>query len=81
MTCDLRHRVMELGTRLGWRRDEVVAFAESLAGRPWDTCEEAELEAVRQEYEAIQREIAAKRLRRRLLAEEILAQEYRGQEP
>ncbi len=80
-TCELRRRVMELGTGLGWRRDEVVAFTESLTGHAWGACGDAELEAVCREYEAIQREIAAKRLRRRALAEAILAQGHRGQEP
>ncbi len=64
LRCALRRRTMEIGMSLGWRTDEVVAFAECLTGRAWDACGQAELEVVCDEYEAIRRVIAAKRLRR-----------------
>ena len=69
----LRERVLTLGTQLGWRPNEIIAFAQGVTGRRWQDCRPAELEAVRDEYLAIQRAIEAKLLRRRARADTLLA--------
>jgi hypothetical protein len=59
----LRAAVLRLGARLGWSARDVAAFAEALCGQPWACLGPAELEAVRDEYLALLRVIAAKAVR------------------
>lgn len=77
----LREQVLALGIQLGWRQNEVIAFAEGVTGRRWQDCGPAELAAVRDEYLTIQRAIEAKRLCRRRLADALLAGQRTGGEP
>jgi len=81
LVCVLRERVLALGTQLGWRQDEVIAFAEGVTGRHWQECGPAELAAVRDEYLTIQRAIEAKLLLRRALADALLAERCVGGQP
>ena len=81
LVCVLRERVLALGTQLGWRPNEVIAFAEGVTGRHWQECGPAELAAVRDEYLAIQQAIEGKLLRRRVLADAVLAVHRIGGQP
>ena len=81
LDCALRERVLGLGTQLGWRPNEVIAFAQGVTGRRWLDCGPAELEAVRDEYLAIQHAIEAKLLRRRARADALLAERCVKEEP
>lgn len=81
LECALRERVLALGAQLGWREDDVIAFAEGLTGRRWQECGPAELAAIRDEYLAIQRAIEAKLLRRRALAGALHAERRIGGQP
>jgi hypothetical protein len=74
----LRAHVFALGAELGWRPDEVVTFAESVTGRSWRACGPVHLEAVRDEYLAIRRAIAAKALRRRMLVNALMFRDSVG---
>lgn len=74
----LRSQVLALGTELGWRPDEVVTFAEAVTGRSWRACGPVDLEAVRDEYLAIRRAIAAKALRRRMLVDALTFRDFVG---
>jgi len=56
---------MRLGARLGWRRDDVIAFTKGLNGCAWRCCSCAQLDAVIREQKALLSAIATKVARRR----------------
>jgi hypothetical protein len=60
----LRTAVLRAGAVLGWRRQEVIAFAEALTGCPWPRCTGADLQMVLGEYRDLASAAAAKLARR-----------------
>jgi hypothetical protein len=60
----LRAAVLRAGAVLGWRRPEVIAFAEALTGCPWPHCTAADLQMVLGEYRDLASAAAAKLARR-----------------
>ncbi|HLI52219.1 MAG TPA: hypothetical protein VKU87_10500 [Thermomicrobiaceae bacterium] len=55
---------MRIGARLGWQRDDALAFARGLTGHTWDQCGCLELGAVLREQHALLDSIHAKAARR-----------------
>jgi len=56
---------MRLGARLGWRREDVIAFTKGLNGCAWRCCSCGQLDAVIREQKSLLSAIAAKAARRR----------------
>lgn len=58
--------IMRLGARLGWQRDDAMAFTRGLTRLPWDQCGCTELGAVLREQQALLDAIQAKAARRQV---------------